>query len=793
MPIRSRLLTICALLAGAVAATSARGDVVFFKDGFFLHGKVSQDGETIVDNGQAFTVPSGPFFLIDFPRSISFSRLQVEDANNKDIQPDFMVLRRPPGRFPQPKPIYPLINLEGASKFDDKGERNFYMLMPDGKKIAVEQRWTVLTPQYTRIEARRYLWNAFYRTTELGPKMVRGMLENHPAIKKKPEKDQAFEIARFFAQVGWYEESEKLMKEFEKEYPNEKDRVDLALGQLVKFNVEAKVKEIELARKAGRHEYAQKLCARFPFDDTTDISLVTRVRIVQRQYENEEKMVDKARRFLNTLAPRLTESEHRFLSEAAGLIRTELTVENIKRLGAFIDLAEQAELDLKKGRKPLNTPPQLLSLAVNGWLLGIADARTESAYKTWRGRQFLAGYLARPDARARLLQDYNEGKNSSLEVDELAQVVRSLPPPTPEAVKGDKVLDLEAPSVTRTKAVKYALLPPPEYTHHRRYPVLIALHHKGEGPKDMIERCRKEAARHGYLLASVDWGGGLFQERYNYTAEEHDAVLSVVRDLRNRFRVDSDRVFLIGFGEGGNMAIDVGMSHPDQFAGVLPMCGTTRQSNERQPCVYPERYQYNNQYLPFFVVNGSHTGEHAKLMKTTFQKWSQYGHPALHIEYLGRGLEWFSGEVPTMFDWMDRQKRATAFPTLGKRDFHTMRAGDNRFYWISTSGISSRNLNDPRQWNQSVLPATMHARIGGGNQINFNSRGLHQVTLWFGRDADGRNMISHKETEPAKIYNGSTLVYHKPIPRSLDTLLEDLATRGDREMMFWSKISFEWR
>ena len=46
-------------------------------------------------------------------------------------------------------------------------------------------------------------------------------------------------------------------------------------------------------------------------------------------------------------------------------------------------------------------------------------------------------------------------------------------------------------------------------------------------------------------------------------------VIDTLRDLRRRFQVDSDRVFLFGWEQGADAALDIGMSHPDQFAGVL--------------------------------------------------------------------------------------------------------------------------------------------------------------------------------------------------------------------------------
>src|SRR5262249_43546666 len=197
---------------------------------------------------------------------------------------------------------------------------------------------------------------------------------------------------------------------------------------------------------------------------------------------------------------------------------------------------------------------------------------------------------------------------------------------------------------------------PREYTPTRQYPVLIVLHHGGEKPAQLIERFAREAADHGYILAAPAWARGLADE-YGYTEREHDAVVDTLRDLRRRFGVDSDRVFLFGFGGGGEMAFDVGLARPHLFAGVLPMCAG--------PSYYPKRYWRNAQYLPFYVVNGTKAGTSQSAIREQFNNWVLRGYPALWVEYKGRGTEFLSGEVPAMFDWMRHQKQAFPMRQLG--------------------------------------------------------------------------------------------------------------------------------
>src|SRR5204863_684995 len=131
---------------------------------------------------------------------------------------------------------------------------------------------------------------------------------------------------------------------------------------------------------------------------------------------------------------------------------------------------------------------------------------------------------------------------------------------------------------------------------------LIVLHDAGEKPAAMLPRWSAQAAEHGYILVAPEWrtgpqlGGG-----YGYSEQEHAAVTETLRDLRRRFNVDSDRVFLFGLGQGGLMAFDVGLTHPDLFAGVIPMGAS--------PQYFAERCWRNGQYLPFYVVTGGRVGK----------------------------------------------------------------------------------------------------------------------------------------------------------------------------------------
>ena len=139
--------------------------------------------------------------------------------------------------------------------------------------------------------------------------------------------------------------------------------------------------------------------------------------------------------------------------------------------------------------KPKQTPEQILSLAVSGWLLGpaAAKAKTEFALKLWRTRQFLLEYQRSiPGGRERLCRNYE--KDGAVAFDELAQIITTLPPTEPEEKVSSDMMEMEAKRPGRDKGITYLLQGAVEYHPGRPYPVLIVLGHSKEKTKVIFDR-----------------------------------------------------------------------------------------------------------------------------------------------------------------------------------------------------------------------------------------------------------------------------------------------------------------
>jgi len=252
-----------------------------------------------------------------------------------------------------------------------------------------------------------------------------------------------------------------------------------------------------------------------------------------------------------------------------------------------------------------------------------------------------------------------------------------------------------------------------------------------------------------------------------------------------RYHVDSDRVFLSGFGEGANAAWDVGLSHPDLFAAVVPMAGDPK-------AAFINRYWPNAIHLPFYLINGEYGGENFRNIVMTMEKWINKGFPCLNVIYQGRGREWFHAELGNAFEWMNRRKRALPFPEVGRwpggeqTALATMRLSNNHFYWLGVEGIKDACLqNDPKEFPKGG-PAQLQGIIRPGNLIEVRSFGLKGFTVWL-----SPNMIDFNKPVLMKKsgqYNREELTKIGMVKPSLSVMLEDFLERGDNMRLFVARI-----
>jgi pimeloyl-ACP methyl ester carboxylesterase len=766
---------------------TARGVVILFKDGFVIQGRVTVPTEIIVDKatGKPYVVPAGnaPFSVEDGVRHTLFSPKQVENVlPDRGRDSPLMELKRFAPSFLGP-PLPGLWEMSEIGKWSSKWQRHVTLNTPKGA-LDLDQRLTMLTPKLVCVDALRYNWRPFYQTRELDGQTVRKLLYDYygDAKKKKTPEQTRVLVARFLLQAGWTDLARKELDGL-KAATSQQEEAGRLLETIRRVEAGELADAVQAAFKAGQYARARHDIERFFKDgasDRADEKVVSLVQDLKTRLEADGLRLEQARGFLQALPAGVAEASREFYVQKTAVVLTELNLDTLPRLEKFIELARPAALAKKQGRAPAQSAEQLLNYALTGWVLGNEPAEDDTALARdlWQTRERVLKYQRSHDEAPRQALLAAHKANSKLGPDLVARLLRYLPPPEPPAKAAPGMpLSLRAAPLGASRGARYLVQLPPEYHVGRAYPLLIVLHRGTEEPKEMLAKWAELAARDGFLLAAPEWGG----PAYGYSADEHAAVLDCLRDLRQRFAVDSDRAFVFGAEAGGLLAYDVGLSHPGEFAGILVMSAA--------PYYFAASYRTNAQYLPFYVVDGDRDGTNTAANKGQFERWVRRNYPALLVQYRGRGKDWFGAEPPLMMDWMNRKTRANPAQELGwsnvNEEFETMRPGDNRFYWLSTDGILPGHVNDAGRWSRTIPPATLQAKITGGNLINVRARGFRQVTVWL---APGTVNFG----QPVRVsFNGRPVVRPMKLRPGVDTLLEDFYQRGDRQRLYVAKIDLK--
>ncbi len=138
------------------------------------------------------------------------------------------------------------------------------------------------------------------------------------------------------------------------------------------------------------------------------------------------------------------------------------------------------------------------------------------------------------------------------------------------------------------------ILEPAGMRDGERYPLVIGLHGAGGDAGHLLPafvdagvpaRFIFCAPQGPYAVPGRDapgfvWFRGLPEAPRTPTPESRrlteEYVLSVVEAVKRAYPVDERHVYLLGFSQGAHVAFDVGLRHPEVFAGVIPIGGWLR-------------------------------------------------------------------------------------------------------------------------------------------------------------------------------------------------------------------------
>lgn len=666
----------------------------------------------------------------------------------------------------------------GADPWDPFGRRTIHMQAPGGV-LSIIQGITEITPEYVRVQSltgspKAVQWDMRLATSSIPPDQLAAIL--HQAIDPK-DYEARLQIVQLYLQSERYPRAAQELQRVQKDFP---ERTELAenLRQLWQLGARSIFKELELRRSAGQHSLVQEMLLRFPTEQVAGETL-QQVKEILTEYD---QLAERKQAFLERLEDEIKNIKDEVHAQTAKAfldeVKRDLTYSTLDRAAAFLQLADDNT----------QTSESKVALAMSGWLLGSTEATDNYAVASslLQVRDKVLEYLREREAarRAQLLAEIRDLEGGTPEsVAKILKLVRP-PEPIPDGTeRGPRYYDIPLELAPPSGPIRYLVQLPPDYDPLRTYPTIITLNGQGYKPELQLDYWAGgehpnvgrmgQAMRHGYIVIAIDWLEP-HQASYNYSLREHQAVLGTLRDAMRRFAINTDRVYLTGHGIGGDAAWDIGLAHPDLWAGVMPFLARTDK--------YGSRYRDNAKYVDWYFVDGELNGDNIEHNASQLDFYLRPGIPATLVEYHGRGHEPYQDEIQRLFDWMNRRVRR---PPPAEFDCRSMRPWDSFFWWLELEGLPERSMVLPETWppERGTRPTQVRGRQYETNKLGV----MHQAartTVWLSPD-----IVDF--TKPMQVeLNGRRIgPRDRTVRPDLAVLLEDARTRGDRHRPYWAKIT----
>lgn len=617
--------------------------------------------------------------------------------------------------------------------------------------IEIAQGVLLLRPDFLQVASLDIAWDYGLLIDEVSDESLMSLLDS--ATNPLALQDLLSRVG-FLIKANRLELARFEMKRLTENFPEQKDRVEAFEKDLNNLTALKALREIRERKRAGQHDLVRGIALKIRDSALVKDATKDQADDLLFEYEQLKTRYDEIVFQLEQLEGDLEEFDAARVRPLRPVLQSELRVETIDRLEGFERSLDDDTL----------TPAEKLAIAYSSWVAGPDNGTSDidDAVDYWTLRAAVLDF-ARADNRYQRDERFAVVESiEGVDIKDLEALIPLLPPvapPTDIAPGGTQ-------SLTTPSGVDYTLVLPPEYSPARSYPVLIALHDRGLTPELEAKWWAGSAGRQdlaqrrGYIVAAPNYLG----TDSRLDAKTHDRIEDVLVDLRRRFRVDSDRAFLVGHGQGADVVWDAGLARPLTWAGLVPIGGRCSPSVKAS--------WENAAYTQIYAVNGGLDARTFGHNASTLQRMMENRHNIVLCEYINRGREPYSAEKPRIFDWMLLQQRR---PLPTKIDAKVFDATDTAWMWYRPAGRSNLVAPNP---GERPPGQRLDASVTLGNKIYLASQ-------------PGTVMLSPRVVDYQKRvrfqYGGQTLKTRLLEP-SMKTMLEDFALRGDRECLFWNEI-----
>ncbi len=683
--------------------------------------------------------------------------------------------------------------------FNEFGRRKVFVETNRGGKWLL-QGITKLDPHYVQVQGVNMEGTGLFEfpfdfrisTSAIQGDLLVKMLKN--ATDDLSDYEQRERIIEFLINAERYNEAIRELNQLQVDFTDlDRQRFDQLKSGLVTASTRLIVRELERRWEAGQLLTVQNLLENIDPQNVSPETLVdvqTRLRDIETAVRELEQLREAVKKSFENYraANQLDEATVARLQSLEQEITTDLNVHNRDRLATF---------KLRTGAGTASAESSL-SFLLSGWMLGAAEAFDNAtvALTLMETRELLIQYLQSTEQTQRdeIIQRLVELEAGSARY--LAAMARHIlpwkaaPAPEPNSQGFFRIKLSDIPGQP-----EYLVQLPPEYNPYKKYPCVVTLCDIQSSPQFEVEWWDNQlspqdgyrtgqASRNGYIVIAPDWRK---PQEYEYAYDPYAAAV-VTRSLRESLRmfsIDANRVFLSGHGIGAEVAWDLGLAHPDLWAGVMPISPVA----DRYISFYTSNSERN---LPFYFVFGENHLPPSRGMVGKFDKREgifQEMALTIHqnfiiVKYVGRRSEHFLEEIVHLFDWMQNRRRSFA---ASKFDVATMRPWDNYFWWLELNHIPDNLVVPPQAWN--VQKERRSLKVSG--EISLTTTGQTKFHVENGGDA----ITYWVSPQWAKMEEEILFAWNKAantkllVSPSRTVILEDLRTRSDTQSPFWAWVA----
>ena len=388
-----------------------------------------------------------------------------------------------------------------------------------------------------------------------------------------------------------------------------------------------------------------------------------------------------------------------------------------------------------------------------------------------------------PDVESQVL---NRLKSNQVQHDTIKSILRNRATKSPGPAGFQKNLQIKH----NGKNYPYALFLPESSGADEKVPLVVVLHGLGGSGANTIpawvDRFDKKVAVLCPTYPMAAW----------WARPAEEMVLNLIDETREKFNIDSDRIFLAGLSNGAIGAYMIGMFYPDRFAGLIPIAGS----------ITP-RYMHflvNLRNTPIYMIQGAHDPIFPiQLSRRVHKILSDMKYPVQFREHGEKGLAHGGhflpeSEVPAMVEWVGKQKRK-----LNPDVVRMTREGNHlgAIHWarlIEGKNLAQLELPGPESPNpvkRDGKIATLFATRKGQNLFEVMGQHIIKYDLYFNSETVDFEKPVTITTQKIQLQGGTMLPgekklsYKKKVKKDLAVLLYGYKNFRDPNRLYDARVS----